>query len=122
MPCAVPLSLVTARLVATLRRIESNQAVHRAIEAHGIAVDHLDDLAGRANAAALPYHPRGDGSRAERYSGQHPESEGYARVSRSTSKWNHGRHGDRGIYSNSTPSIVCALKKGGQSWIWCSRF
>jgi hypothetical protein len=82
----------------------------------------VDDLAGRANAAALPYHPRGDGSRAERYSGQHPESEGYARVSRSTSKWNHGRHGDRGIYSNSTPSFVCALKKGGQSWIWCSRF
>src|SRR5258708_15130318 len=57
--------------------------------------------------------PRGDGSHAERYSGQHPESEGYARVSRSTSKWNHGRHSDRGIYSNSTPSIVCALKKGG---------
>src|SRR5258707_12392049 len=51
-----------------------------------------------------------------------PNSPGYARVSRSTSKWNHGRHGDRGIYSNSTPSIVCALKKGGQSWIWCSRF
>jgi hypothetical protein len=34
--------IVAARLVASLWRIEADQAVHRAIGAHGIAVDHLD--------------------------------------------------------------------------------
>jgi hypothetical protein len=33
---------IATRPVATLRRVEANETVRRAIEAHGIAVDHVD--------------------------------------------------------------------------------
>src|SRR5260370_33892748 len=50
--------IVATRLVATLWRIDSDQAVHGAIEAHGVAIDHVDwmprDISANADPAALP--------------------------------------------------------------------